>query len=865
MDSVETVGSRTPLGVLTPSQQNSEAGDADFSKLTPSHFGISTDSFITFKEKDKSRVGQLKSRRRSTIGVRGSPETNSLIRFRAKEVLKTPPRTPQQMLENPLFSGCDSIKQKMAAFQRLMGEDEEDGEESVAPETEEKKNERVGGDSTGDAQNGSGSGSDSEETGNRLTPVSHRPAVTPPPSKRRRRVPSGFCTEEIQEEPVPDLQNILKQEVICSQFKSPAPVLVLGSDSQSQLMSLPMLSKPEVMRTDDPEVSSVSKKKRVRFGAPLSPEFFDKTLPPSTPLQKGATPLRPPSSTGRKHSLLKTPQRFEPLLPQPDFYSPKDNGASPEFRIPRSRRDEEEDGDEVFLYGEKISFPVLEEESDPPADHRTDTVLAEGPHPVLHPPSPAAGSEYMDTAFQEEVEPLDPTLSAEPESSLEPQQNPEDQQRPESPASTAEASRPRGRKRKQQAERESEPETKRSSHKPKTKQIIPEKEKEDEDEPETRRSSRSAAASAKGKLKTASAKRRFGSKEVDRSLYGKRDYASKNPLLSPIIETTPASLPNTPTPPSLPHTGVNSAPDSNSTNQTTSIPNASSGASDGSDRTAGLVAAAALFRRRFLQPPTATQPQTNNESTTAVDDSSSQSEADLASDDTLCQMGVAQSGAKAPKARRNSGRPAGRRRSANSARARRLSGSAQEHETNDLEEPEEPASIRSSGSESSESLEASETQTSEQIETQNQINEFASTAKTSDETQPKTTTYEKAEDEPCQDPLETNQSPEELTEDPKHPTEPSEPVLEAWQEADFNIEDVLKPVKTKSRGSVRRSLRNRRSVQDVQASGLAWVDHTSPELMTAGRRRTRSRLSAVYQPATVLDTEEPQQQQNLGE
>lgn len=859
---METVGSRTPLGVLSPSHQNSEAGDADFSKLTPSHFGISTDSFITFKEKDKSRVGQLKSRRRSTIGVRGSPETNSLIRFRAKEILKTPPRTPQQMLENPLFSGCDSIKQKMAAFQRLMGEEEEDGEESAAPETEEKKNERVGGGSTGDTQAGSGSGS--EETGNRLTPVSHRPAATPPPSKRRRRVPPGFCTEEIQEEPVPDLQNILKQEpeVICSQFKSPAPVPVLGlgSDSQSQLMSLPMLSKPEVMRTDDPEVSSVSKKKRVRFGAPLSPEFFDKTLPPSTPLQKGATPLRPPSSTGRKPSLLKTPQRFEPPLPQPDFYSPKDNGASPEFRIPRSRRDEEEDGDEVFRYGEKISFPVLEEESDPPAHHSTDAVPAEGPDPALHPPSPAAGSECMDTAFQEEVDPLSssttdppPTLSAEPESSLEPQLNQEDQQRPESPASTAEASRPRGRKRKQQAERESEP---------KTKQVI----QEQEQLVETRRSSRCAAASAKGKLKTASAKRRFGSKEVDRSLYGKRDYASKNPLLSPIIETTPASLPNTPTPPPLPHTDVNSAPDSNATSQTTIIPKASSGASDG---TAGLVAAAALFRSRFLQPSTATQLQAN-ESTTAVDDSSSQSEADLASDDTLCQTGVAQSGVKAPKARRNSGRPAGRRRSANSARAnsaraRRLSGSAQEHETNDLEEPEEPASVGSSGSESSETSESTETPTSEQIETQNQINEFAFTAKTSDNAQPKTTTYEKAENEPRQDPLETNQSPEELAEDPKHPTEPSEPVLESWQEANFNIEDVLKPVKTKSRGSVRRSLRNRRSV-DVQASGLAWVEHTSPELMAAGRRRTRSRQSAVYQPATVLDTEEPQQQQqNLGE
>lgn len=43
-------------------------------------------------------------------------------------------------------------------------------------------------------------------------------------------------------------------------------------------------------------------------------------------------------------------------------------------------------------------------------------------------------------------------------------------------------------------------------------------------------------------------KRRFGNKEVDRSLYGKRDYASKNPLLSPIFETASTSLNSTPTP-----------------------------------------------------------------------------------------------------------------------------------------------------------------------------------------------------------------------------------------------------------------------------------------------------------------------------
>lgn len=81
--------------------------------------------------------------------------------------------------------------------------------------------------------------------------------------------------------------------------------------------------------------SAIRKKKRVRFGAPLSPEFFDKTLPPSTPLQKGGTPMCLPSSTGPKRSLLKTPQRCEAPLPQPDFNSPQNNGASPVLVIDR--------------------------------------------------------------------------------------------------------------------------------------------------------------------------------------------------------------------------------------------------------------------------------------------------------------------------------------------------------------------------------------------------------------------------------------------------------------------------------------------------------------------------------------------------
>ncbi|NWH56150.1 CDCA2 protein, partial [Geococcyx californianus] len=55
----------------------------DFAAVTIAEFGITQDSFI------KGSIGWspslLKFRRRSTIGVRGSPENNALIRFLARQ------------------------------------------------------------------------------------------------------------------------------------------------------------------------------------------------------------------------------------------------------------------------------------------------------------------------------------------------------------------------------------------------------------------------------------------------------------------------------------------------------------------------------------------------------------------------------------------------------------------------------------------------------------------------------------------------------------------------------------------------------------------------------------------------------------
>lgn len=49
-----------------------------------------------------------------------------------------------------------------------------------------------------------------------------------------------------------------------------------------------------------PEVQCTPSGKRVSFGPYLSPEQFDNTLPPATPIKKGATPRRSTRYSGLK-------------------------------------------------------------------------------------------------------------------------------------------------------------------------------------------------------------------------------------------------------------------------------------------------------------------------------------------------------------------------------------------------------------------------------------------------------------------------------------------------------------------------------------------------------------------------------------
>ncbi|XP_033947235.1 cell division cycle-associated protein 2 [Pseudochaenichthys georgianus] len=373
--------------MLTPSKGDSHPVLNDttapmmFCNLTPCQFGISVKSFTPSlpNHKDKSRLAQLKARRRSSVGVRGSPETNSLIRFMAQHRMKTPPppgsRTPEPVRSGPFLPQVNaSLRQKMASFQSLM-----DVEESVICDPEPKQHGNSGGCiKTRDDLSDGNSPSEGKEN---LRPKT-------PPGKRRRLGPLQGCQMQCREAPTPPFS--LEETLTSREAEHEAhAVLISHANNQQDRVfelqspgqtppgeaspSLPFshFSLPSLQEVKPPgEDAATTKKKSVRFGCPLSPEFFDKALPPSTPLQKGSTPARAPTPRGSFHprSVLKTPQTIESQT-QRDLGSPTDFGASPTFAVPRNRRvpsvgedpQEEEGGKIVFPSWEDIDAEVTED------------------------------------------------------------------------------------------------------------------------------------------------------------------------------------------------------------------------------------------------------------------------------------------------------------------------------------------------------------------------------------------------------------------------------------------------------------------------------------------------------------------------
>ncbi|GAB1299036.1 Cell division cycle-associated protein 2 [Apodemus speciosus] len=95
----------------------------DFSTVTVEQLGITPESFVKTSS-GKSSSSLQKNRRRSTVGLRGSPETNCLIRFIAQQRnLKNAARSRSSLACEPQFQGsprlyrnASVLRERMSAF-----------------------------------------------------------------------------------------------------------------------------------------------------------------------------------------------------------------------------------------------------------------------------------------------------------------------------------------------------------------------------------------------------------------------------------------------------------------------------------------------------------------------------------------------------------------------------------------------------------------------------------------------------------------------------------------------------------------------------------------------------------------------------
>ncbi|TKS77962.1 Cell division cycle-associated protein 2 [Collichthys lucidus] len=884
--------------VLSPSEEvdcppvlDDTSAPLNFSGLTPCQFGISAQSFTPASlsnRKDKSRLAQIKSRRRSNIGVRGSPETNSLIRFMAQQRMKTPPtiQTPEQLVRGSPFTPrvASTLRQKMASFQNLM-----DVEESEVCGPEPRQDSNTGRCiKTRDYLSDGNSHNEGKEN--------HQPPVTPTP-KRRRLGPLETCELEIRESSAPNLNTSLKEQkedekpVTQAVTQEPLPSCETVEEAQAVVLSPPFhvdfelqacsptkkqqdsLFELQSQPPDDPAATSPSrpassfhipsfpsllemkpteeddstekstvkiKKKSVRFGGPLSPEFFDKNLPPSTPLQKGGTPARAPTPGGslKLRSLLKTPQRSESQTPQtqPDLCSPSAFGASPTLTMPRSRRCVEEDSGDV-------------KSADSAVTHDTECTWDTQPLNL--------NNAFHEESLSQMVTENTPSQLNELMSLLKEEEQHEAGMKAEAPAQTRN-------QRKQQpldCESTSEPPVRSSSR----------KRKQSEESEPVKRSTRSAAKLASGKMKTTSTAARRWNRDVDRSLYGSRAYASKNPTLSPITERLSFSQ------------GAQQAPSMSCTapNRETKFNPEMINSCEGTDDPSVSNA---------LENPSEdsiTSANSSKESTTGKDRRLSgprvkgrglkKREFSVADDVLLCKETLDQPGGKTedPCEEQTSTKPEEskeaplthtdpKQEAVNTKLTAQtcadthhidLGGNLERDcslEATTLDCP--PSGEESNIATSSLPLEPAQRKTKRGRRSVNS----SVLQEQGNQTEEHQMSHEVGEKDLGDQAARQQENSIRSSSDRREEEGAATLSLAPWQ-CDFNFEDVFKPVTTRGQRSVRRSLRNQNNDElSSNSAGLAWLPRTSPDSSKEARRRTRGRRLSAAPPVQPPLPEEAQ-------
>ncbi|XP_041856389.1 cell division cycle-associated protein 2 isoform X2 [Melanotaenia boesemani] len=811
----------------------------DFSELTPSTFGISVGSFIpsSSDRKEKSRLAQIKARRRSSVGVRGSPETNSLICFMARQRMKTPPvsQTPEIVRGSPFFPQVAStLSQKMASFQSLMDVAESDACDPMPVQDCDSG----GCIRTGDYLSDGISCSAGKE---------NNPPMTHTPSKRRCGGLLKACVVEIREAKPPlSLPHLKNQDAVCQPrcdglaFASPPQ-----QSSPFHIPSLPSQLEMEAAEEEESSrASTVKKKKRVRFGDSLSPEFFDKNLPPSTPLQKGGTPARAPTPGGslQLRSVLKTPQRSqsETLSSQPEPHSPTGFDNSPVFKIPTKHRKLSEGGDGGQMDGE-IVFPSMEE-IDLAVTNDAECVFDVQPL-------------NLDTAFHEES--LSQTLTefetkpgetsridvlCECESEPEEKQTESDVK-----SSTPEPS--RNRKRKKRPEQLPTAEAQSHSSKQERKRptlslgqrqtnslfLLQPKESEP-----VKRLTRSAAKSACKKMKVTSKDNKRWNKDVDHSLYGSREYASKNPTLSPIAEMLSFSSQETATGCTALNQEFLIKPEvANDTEAggdlavTKTLENPSLDSVEGkSNGMLGLTVRKRGPKKRKVSVADSEEPQVQTEKHTKnfEDQTTSSLEVSSGNLSKCSEPGQKEADIEELPAQTSSDTPC------------TVPEKSEYHPSLHAPPSDSPPSDDESSNTEPEHKQAKRGRRSSKLQ---QPQMYRAKLQTNCDVDESRLGNQAA-------------SQQEIVPSSQEEGGVAYANLAPWQD-DFNFEDIFKPIVTRERRSVRRSLRNQNNTEhSSNSAGLTWLPHTSPDSVKETRRRTRARRLSAAPPTQPPPPEEMQ-------
>ncbi|KAM7080591.1 cell division cycle-associated protein 2 isoform 2-T9 [Ciconia maguari] len=533
-----------------------------FAAVTIAEFGITQDSF-TKRSIGKSPTS-LKFRRRSAIGVRGSPENNTLIRYLAQQRSN---RQKEAFTQVSPFKqeNVRSLKDKIDAFQTSFKSlQEAEGETGFS-----------GLSRVDDA---------SQEAGSSQNKVPFTKEWNM--DQWSEKFMSDNSGADIKENLRQNLMNSSKSDTkICTILSSHQDVTVTEPaaavskewvyEQHNPIESLEALPIRDILETGHDfssdhitkdfrsNVVSDFSRKRVSFVEEPSLEIFDESKPPITPLQRGNIPLNEHTQSGShlRSVLKKTP--VKQLMDSMKEYSNDavDRGGGESLTVSScakifealqtettERHSSEKPKKKRVTFGEVLSPEIFDETL--PAN----TPLRKGATPVRHPElqsnSPFARSSLIEEPLSQPnfdcndecVEPLQELLEGPVAAEdLLPVENAEAETDKSDMITT------RSTKRKQ-CSTISEGTDFSTSRATNTKNAKDTKNPRKNTFQRQKNITTSAVKKTQKRKHTSSGKRR--KKKVKKSLYGEREMASKKPLLSPIPEIpevfSAASSPNSP-------------------------------------------------------------------------------------------------------------------------------------------------------------------------------------------------------------------------------------------------------------------------------------------------------------------------------